>query len=157
MNSRLPTQQNLSETQSKALALWNSIYEPHASKLLVKLAESHPDLPVHIFSSHYGPLLSDPSIPTTVQGKVGRVLTSVVAVACLRAQQGVAPQVASHIFGLRNSAEAGSGAELEARFDGQDFLTSDEGAIWVLNEVDRIVEVIAKGETSFAGPAVAKL
>lgn len=39
-------------------------------------------------------MLADPS-PTVGAGsaKVGRVLTSVVAIACLRAQQGVTPQV----------------------------------------------------------------
>lgn len=91
----LQTPANVTYTvETQALALWNSIYDPHSTKLLHKLAESHPDLPVHILNSHYGPLLSDPT-PTVGagSGKVGRVLTSVVAIACLRAQQGVTPQV----------------------------------------------------------------
>lgn len=144
------------KTKTQALALWNNVYEPHSTKLLAKLAESHPDLPVHILSSHYGPNLSDPAAAAS-QGKIGRVLTSVVAVACLRAQQGVSPQVASHIFGLRNSLLPNSGAELEPRVEGVEFLTSDEGAMWVLNEVDRIVAVVAEGQTSFAGPRKSKL
>lgn len=143
-------------TQTQALSLWNNVYEPHSTKLLAKLAESHPDLPVHILCSHYGPLLSDPSSAASL-GKIGRILTSVVAVACLRAQQGVSPQVASHLYGLKNSLLPKSGAEVEPAVEGQAFLTSDDGAIWVLNEVDRIVAAITLGETSFAGPRESKL
>lgn len=126
----------------------------------MKLAESHPDLPVHILSSHYGSLLSDPTLSpamTLAKGKVGRVLTSIVAISCLRSQSGVSPQVASHIYGLKNSALPGSGAEGEEKIQGSEFLTTDQGAMWVLGEVDRIVEVVAGGETSFAGPPKAKL
>lgn len=145
--------------RTQALSLWNNVYEPHSAKLLAKLAESHPDLPVHILSSHYGPLLSDPDakVATPARGKVGRILTSVVAVACLRAQQGVAPQVASHLYGLRNSMLPDSGAAEEEPVVGSAFLTSDEGAVWVLEEVDRIVEVVAGESTSFAGPRESKL
>lgn len=84
-------------------------------------------------------------------GKVGRVLTSVVAVSCLRAQGGVEPQVASHIFGLRNSGDAGSGAELEEVVEGGEWLTSNEGAEWVLERVDEIVRVVMGDAVSFAG------
>jgi hypothetical protein len=149
------------KSKTQALALWNNVYEPHSTKLLTKLAESHPDLPVHILSSHYGPNLSDPesAIASSSLGKVGRVLTSVVAVACLRAQQGVSPQVASHIFGLRNSKLPNSGAEKEPKIEGVEFLTSDEGAMWLLHEVDRIVAVVTEGQApaSFAGPRESKL
>lgn len=152
----VPTPENVFNTHAKALSLWNSIYEPHASKLLVKLAESHPDLPVHILNSHYGPLLSDPSpIASIARGKIGRILTSVVAISCLRAQQGVAPQVASHVYGLLNSGEPNSGAESEEKIEGHEFLTSDQGSLWVLGEVDRIVSTVAGEEKMFGGPKAA--
>jgi hypothetical protein len=142
---------------ARALGLWNSVYDPHSAKLLEKLSASHPDLPVHILSSHYGALLSDPSATVGAgSAKVGRVLTSVVAIACLRAQQGVTPQVTSHIFGLRKSLEEGSGAQGEDHVEGQEFLVSDEGSLWALGEVDRIVQFVNGGEASFA-PVKAKL
>ncbi|GAA5959505.1 hypothetical protein JCM3765_002350 [Sporobolomyces pararoseus] len=142
----------ISSVQSSALSLWNSIYDPHSEKLLSKLSESHPDLPVHILSSHYGPLLSDPLLKfPRGHSKLGRVLTSVVAVACLRAQGGVAPQVTSHVFGLRKSLEPDSGVDKEEeKIEGQEWLASEEGCQWVLEQVDRIVQVVAGGQSSFA-------
>jgi hypothetical protein len=138
---------------SRGRSLWDAIYEPHSVKLLNKLAASHPDLPVHILNSHYGALLSDP-FNTAPEGhfKIGRVLTSVVAMACLRAQQGVGPQLTSHVFGLKKSLLEGGGAEGEVELKGQDWLTSDEGVEWVLNSVDEVATVVAKGQTTFAGP-----
>ncbi|GAA5897570.1 uncharacterized protein JCM6883_006740 [Sporobolomyces salmoneus] len=142
----------VSTVSKSAHSLWKSIYQPHDAKLLSKLGESHPDLPVHILSSHYGPLLADPFVraPTDGHAKIGRVLTSVVAIACLRAQGGVGPQVTSHVFGLRKSLEPNSGAELEEKVEGQEWLASEEGCEWVLQQVDRIVEVVTKGQSSFA-------
>jgi hypothetical protein len=81
---------------------------------------------------------------------LGRVLTSVIAIACLRSQGGVAPQVTSHVFGLRKSLERGSGAEKEEeKVEGQEWLTSEEGCQWVLEWVDKIVETVTKGQSSF--------
>lgn len=48
----------------------------------------HPPVPVQIIDYNYGPLLSDPDPEDGATYPVDRVLTSVVAVACLRAQQG---------------------------------------------------------------------
>jgi hypothetical protein len=111
---------------------------------------------VHILNSHYGALLSDPPTsdlpPFPSHAKIGRILTSVVAMSCLRAQGGVGPQVTSHVFGLKKSLLEGGGAEGEPVLEGQDWLTSDEGAQWVLNSVDDIVETVAGRVTSFAGP-----
>lgn len=141
----------VSNVTKSAYSLWKSIYQPHDEKLLQKLGESHPDLPVHILSSHYGPLLADPFTKASPgQAKLGRVLTSVVAIACLRAQGGVGPQVTSHVFGLRKSLEPGSGAELEEKVEGQEWLTSEEGCQWVLEQVDKIVEIVAAGRSTFA-------
>jgi hypothetical protein len=175
-----------SKIYNRGLALWTSVYAPHDVKLIEKLAESHPDLPVHILHSHYGALLSN---PTTRAGlaKVGRVLTSVVAIACLRAQSGVGPQVVSHVYGLRKAWEDGTwrestvdGGESESTEDmpeggwrkgmregimedigeseeGVKYLASDEGGEWVLGCVDRIVDEIGGGESTYARVGKAKL
>lgn len=123
-----------------------------------KLGEAHPDLPVHILNSHYGPALSDP-LDTFPSGhfKVGRILTSVVAMACLRAQQGVAPQLTSHVFGLKKALLEGGGADGEAPLKGQEWLTSDEGVQWILESTDDISGVVSEGRTTFAGPIKSKL
>ncbi|KAL8286671.1 hypothetical protein RQP46_004199 [Phenoliferia psychrophenolica] len=151
--TRLPTPSTTDEiTGPRALSLWNSIYAPHHEKLLVKLAESHPDLPVHILASHYGALLSDPPLPT-IPGhyKIGRVLTSVVAIACLRSQQGVTPQVTSHVYGLKKALEEGSEGN---GVQGEKWLVTDEGCEWVLNSVDAIVREVAPAGSFAAGSGI---
>ncbi|KAI7970515.1 hypothetical protein EIK77_005233 [Talaromyces pinophilus] len=134
-------------------SLWKSIYYPFESKLQQKLALSHPDLPVHIIESEYGNLFADPASPTegVVPATVGRVLTSIVAISCLRAQTGVGPQVVSHVFGLRKAFEDKT-AESETEIQGGEWLASDEGSVWLIGVVDRIVESIGgvQGGTSFA-------
>jgi len=128
------------------------VYTPFDAKLETKLADSHPDLPVHILSSHYGPLLSDPE-PGRALGRVGRALTSVVAIACLRAQTGVGPQVLSHVFGLRKAVEQGVhglGEEFgEEGMEGIEKLAEDEGCEWLLRCVDEIAGAIGE-EGGFA-------
>ena len=59
-------------------------------------------------NSEYGLLFSDPPREEAPGQKIGRIATSVIAVACLRAQTGVGPQVTSHIFGLRKALDDGS-------------------------------------------------
>jgi hypothetical protein len=54
-----------------------------------------------------------------------------LAVACLRALGGVGKQVESHVFGLRKA----SGDNVEG------WITSDEGGVWLLDAVDRVVEL----------------
>jgi hypothetical protein len=99
----------------------------------------------------YGALFADPQ-QLRPGAKVGRVLTSIVAVAGLRAQTGVGPQVTSHVFGLRKAYEDGSArAEGEEMVVGGEWLASDEGNIWLLRSVDAIVEGLNEGQgTSFA-------
>lgn len=140
-------------------------------KLEAKLAEAHPDLPVHILGSHYGPLLSDPPAGDrngNGLGSVGRSLTSVVAIACLRAQTGVGPQVLSHVFGLRKAVEQGAhreefaaaaagqekGKEGQEEAEGIERLASDEGCEWILKSVDAISAAMAQeaGGGGFAAP-----
>ncbi|KAG9252444.1 uncharacterized protein F5Z01DRAFT_726775 [Emericellopsis atlantica] len=148
--TRQPTEANLADITKRGRGLWNSVYAPFEDKLVEKLATSHPDLPVHILNSHYGPLLSDPSERHGL-AKTGRVLTSVIAIACLRAQTGVGPQVLSHVFGLRKGIEDGSyKAAGEEVVEGAEWLASDEGSEWILRSVDLISEALGGG--NFARP-----
>ncbi|KAJ0159744.1 Dol-P-Man:Man(5)GlcNAc(2)-PP-Dol alpha-1,3-mannosyltransferase [Colletotrichum tanaceti] len=153
--TRAPTARNLADVTARGQALWDSIYAPFEVKLRDKLARSHPDLPVHILHSHYAALLSDPAAGERGGlASVGRVLTSVVAISCLRAQTGVGPQVLSHVFGLRKGLEDGF-FEADAREDveGARWLASDEGSEWILRSVDAITEAIAGASRSNFAPA----
>ena len=109
---------------------------------------------MHILFNEYGALLADWADADTTEkgagtgtgeggggereGRVGRVLTSVAAVACLRAQTGVGPQVTSHVFGLRKAWDDGSWRGDGEGEEGVRFLASDEGGLWVLGATDRI-------------------
>ncbi|KAK4124559.1 hypothetical protein N657DRAFT_644799 [Parathielavia appendiculata] len=176
--TRALTPENLSGVAHRGRALWKSIYTPLDEKLEARLADSHPDLPVHILGSHYGPLLADPPFPppssSSLEGgkqdtegrrrggglaSVGRNLTSVVAIACLRAQTGVGPQVLSHVFGLRKGVEQGLhweefGGEAEdgkEEAEGVERLAGDEGCEWLLRSVDAIAEAIGVGFARWEG------
>ncbi|KAF2165365.1 hypothetical protein M409DRAFT_67222 [Zasmidium cellare ATCC 36951] len=152
---RALTKSNIEPTLARGNSLWDSIYHPFSTKLSTKLAQSHPDLPVHIIESEYGCLFSDPPSTSTASNaapcpNVGRVLTSIIAVACLRAQSGVGPQVVSHVFGLRKAFEDGT-AEGEDVVPGGKWLASNEGSLWLLEQVDRIVHALGEGRgTTFA-------
>ncbi|PYI12639.1 hypothetical protein BO78DRAFT_392473 [Aspergillus sclerotiicarbonarius CBS 121057] len=149
--TRTPTQDNIQEICTRGQNLWDSIYRPFETKLYNKLADSHPDLPVHILNCNYGALLSDPA--RTTGANVGRLATSIVAVSCLRAQTGVGPQVTSHVFGLRKAVEDGTWVnDVESR-QGAKWLASDEGNTWIINSVDDIVETISEGMGSNFAPA----
>ncbi|CAK4034325.1 Hypothetical predicted protein [Lecanosticta acicola] len=141
----------IEETLARGNALWDSIYHPFSDKLTAKLAQSHPDLPVHIIEAEYGCLFSDPPTPKDPERPgVGRALTSIIAVACLRSQSGVGPQVVSHVFGLRKAFEDGS-AEPEEEIQGGKWLASNEGSLWLLEQVDSIVHALGQGRgTTFA-------
>lgn len=155
--TRTPTVENINEIRERGRNLWDSIYRPFENKLYEKLADAHPDLPVHILNGNYGALLSDPAGRST-GANAGRVLTSIVAVACLRAQTGVGPQVMSHVFGLRKALEDGTWESDVEGEKGAKWLASDEGNTWILNSVDRIVESISQGEgTNFAPGRTSKL
>ncbi|KAL2151246.1 hypothetical protein VTH82DRAFT_6344 [Thermothelomyces myriococcoides] len=179
--SRAVTPANLPDVDARGRQLWHSVYTPFDEKLVAKLADSHPDLPVHILGSHYGPLLSDPPRPSSssstasstsaaatgtglppAEAAVGRSLTSIVAVACLRAQTGVGPQVLSHVFGLRKAVEqgvhraeaaaAGAGVvDAEAEADGLERLASDDGCEWLLRSVDAISEAVGPSFARWEG------
>ncbi|OTA88845.1 hypothetical protein M434DRAFT_398862 [Hypoxylon sp. CO27-5] len=145
------TPSNLEIRKKDGLALWDSVYVGFERKLLDKLAHSHPDLPVHILNGHYSNLLSNPrGVPQPA--KVGRVLTSLVAIACLRTQTGVGPQVVSHIFGLRKAYDNGDAhAEGEEPVEGGPWLATEDGNIWILENIDKLANVISGVEgTTFA-------
>ena len=111
-----------------------------------------------ILNHEYGALFADPPQLGHESGaKVGRVLTSIVAVACLRAQTGVGPQVTSHVFGLRKAFEDESyKAQGEFPVQGGQWLASDEGNVWLLEAVDRIVEALGEGNGSSFAPGIEK-
>ena len=154
--TRTPDVENINDIRARGRALWDSIYRPFETKLYDKLADAHPDLPVHILNANYGALLADPQGRST-GANVGRVLTSVVAIACLRAQAGVGPQVTSHVFGLRKTVEDGSWVQDVESEEGVRWLVSDEGNEWILNSVDRIVESISECQGPNFAPPRAKL
>jgi hypothetical protein len=149
--SRKPTSENIDSTLARGRGLWDSIYRPFEDKLYEKLALSHPDLPAYILSHHYSGLLSDPpASERSTLASVGRIHTSMVAISCLRAQTGVGPQVLSHVFGLRKGLEDGSFRE-DADGESEEavkWLASNEGSEWILNTVDKIVQVM--GGSTFA-------
>ena len=148
--SRQITPDNLDAAFRRGRGLWDSVYTPFEAKLLDKLAASHPDLPVHILSSHYAPLLTDPPERHGL-ATLRRSGTSLVAIATLRAQTGVGPQVLSHVYGLRKAVEQRlHEAEAAEDAEGVERLASDEGSEWILRSVDSISEVIGE---NFAVPA----
>ncbi|PYH92985.1 hypothetical protein BO71DRAFT_356365 [Aspergillus ellipticus CBS 707.79] len=156
--TRAPTVDNIQEICSRGQKLWDSIYHPFEKKLYNKLADSHPDLPVHILNNNYGALLSDPARDISAGANVGRLATSIVAVSCLRAQTGVGPQVTSHIFGLRKAVGDGTWVNDVESEEGAKWLASDEGNTWILESVDGIVETISEGEGSnFAPGKISKI
>ncbi|KAI5286987.1 hypothetical protein KEM54_006332 [Ascosphaera aggregata] len=146
---------NVEKIKARGLHLWNSIYRPFEQKLVDKLAKSHPDMPVIILQNNYAALLSNPGEPgDRGEGcRVGRLATSLMAIACLRAQTGCAPQVLSHIFGIRKALEDGTWRQDFESQEGATWLASDEGSMWILRTVDEVVEAISQGQgTSFAPP-----
>ncbi|PSN62272.1 hypothetical protein BS50DRAFT_613276 [Corynespora cassiicola Philippines] len=155
--TRYPTPENVESINSRGRSLWDSIYRPLETKLENKLADAHPDLPVFIISGEYGALFTDP--PRSTGANVGRISTSLVAIACLRAQQGVGPQVLSHIFGLRKAWDDGTWkTEPEAgQEEGIRWLVSDEGCTWALERVDEVVGTLGGGQGTTFAPFKAKL
>ncbi|SZE99652.1 unnamed protein product [Blumeria hordei] len=117
-------------------ALWESVYGHVAAPLEEKLAAAHPSLPSYLVHHVYGALLASP------QSRVGRVLTSLVAIACLRARLGAAPQLTSHLLGLRRAYTDGSAArDAERGLDGggSAWLATDDGSTWLLEAVDTLI------------------
>lgn len=68
---------------------------------------------------------------------MSRALGSVVGIAALRAEGRVGPQLTSHTFGLLKARYAEGQSEEDA------WLSSDEGAEWVIRTVDEILDVVS--------------
>lgn len=88
--------------------------------------------------------ISDPD-----QGNLSRAQGSVVGIACLRAEGRVLPQLTSHVFGLLKARH------IQGQNEEDHWLSSDEGAEWVIRMVDEILEVVSP--TSPQGQVHAKL
>lgn len=155
--TRYPDASNVEEINQRGRGLWDKIYKPLNEKLEAKLGEAHPDLPVFIINNEYGGLFTDPQRYTGAT--VGRITTSLIAITCLRAQQGVGPQVLSHIFGLRKALGDGSWKDEPAAGSEEaiKWLASDEGCTWVLQKTDELVEALGGAQGSTFAPVKAKL
>jgi hypothetical protein len=127
----------------KGLDLWNSIYGAHSKTLLQKLGAYHPDLPRTIVNHHYGPILSRYSEKFSTrefEPKVGRILTSIVACCCLRAQRGASMQLTSHVHGLLNAYKTDVAGEELIYVDLNRFFSRDKGVMTLLLWTDQIVD-----------------
>lgn len=123
------TPNNVEQVKERGRGLWRSIYDPFHDKLVDILNSNHPDMGSYILDNHYSALLA----PPTENSLVGRVETSLIAIACLRAQGGVNAQLLSHAFGLE---KAGS--------DEYGWLASDTGVKWAIESTDTIVAAFNK-------------
>ncbi|WFD44040.1 hypothetical protein MPSI1_002705 [Malassezia psittaci] len=124
--------------------LYKDIYQEKAERLRQVLSHSHPDLSVYILQNEYGPLFAPPpSYKGTDEPiwEVNRVRVSLMNMAALHAQGGVAPQVTSHTFGLLRSKPSFQHVEGPQR-QGLDFLSSIQGAEWVIHTVNDIASVL---------------
>jgi hypothetical protein len=78
-----------------------------------------------------------------VQGNISRTLTSVVGSACLRAEGRVGPQLVSHVFGLLKARDADAPESGFGEASDEDrWLSSDEGAEWVVRTTDIIADAV---------------
>lgn len=77
-----------------------------------------------------------------VQGNLSRTLGSVVGTACLRAEGGVVPQLTSHVFGLLKARTVQDQSEEDQ------WLSSDEGAEWVVRTVDELLDVVGSDSSA---------
>ncbi|OAV87549.1 hypothetical protein PTTG_03546 [Puccinia triticina 1-1 BBBD Race 1] len=143
---RIPdvNENSIGKVSQRALGTWKSIYRPLDEKLISKLSAAHPDLPVHILHSHYGPLLSD---PTGNPGPIGRIGTSLIAVGTLRAAGNLGPQLLSHVYGLKKAGEELHQVGEPSLGQGTEWLTSDAGAEWIVNGIDRLCQLISNSES----------
>ncbi|KAH6614295.1 hypothetical protein C7974DRAFT_418014 [Boeremia exigua] len=155
--TRYPDASNVEQINQRGRGLWDKIYKPLNEKLEAKLGEAHPDLPVFIINTEYGGLFTDPERSTGAT--VGRITTSLIAITCLRAQQGVGPQVLSHVFGLRKALGDGSWKDEPAAGSEEaiKWLAGDEGCTWILEKTDELVEALGGAQGSTFAPVKAKL
>jgi hypothetical protein len=89
-------------------------------------------LPGELKTSTDASCLDDPD-----QGNISRALGSVVGIATLRAEGRVGPQLTSHVFGLLKARYA------EHQNEEDTWLSSDEGAEWIIRTVDEFLDVLS--------------
>ncbi|UZJ53881.1 hypothetical protein CBS101457_003201 [Exobasidium rhododendri] len=141
------TAKELEPVQKAAYDLWDDIYTPLSDKLIHILGKSHPDLPVFIVDSEYGPLFAPPNTFTAISSpswEVNRLRTSLVALSGLRSQGGVGPQVTSHVWGLLKSKK--SIAVNDENKKGLEWLTTEDGALWAIRTIDSLCLAIEGAE-----------
>jgi alkylhydroperoxidase/carboxymuconolactone decarboxylase family protein YurZ len=134
--------------QSAGRTLWERLHYPVDKVLESILKAAHPDLPDFTINYLYGGLFSDPDCRAAT--RIDRISTSLFAIACLRAQQGVGLQLLGHVSGLKNSWEDGSwrpGTHIGPA-DAIEWLVSDEGCMWMLKTIDGLVEALLDAQTS---------
>jgi hypothetical protein len=159
------TSANIEEMFIRGRELWDSIYEPHADKLYNKLHSYHPDFickallltdydkvyisdlffpdfsfPAAFIMQSYGTVLSALPASADQQGNLSRTMSSVVGAACLRAEGRVGPQLVSHVFGLLKARH------VENKSAEDVWLSSDDGAEWVIRMVDKILDIFVEQE-----------
>jgi len=126
--------------------LWDDIYAKKSQKLRGILAHSHPDLGLYIIQNEYGPLFAPPPAyhdnMTEPAWEINRLRMSLVAIASLHAQGGVAPQVTSHIYGLLRARDHIAHVQGSER-QGLDFLTTEVGAQWAIELINEVRAVIS--------------
>jgi alkylhydroperoxidase/carboxymuconolactone decarboxylase family protein YurZ len=143
--------------QSAGRTLWERVHSPADTVLESKLKAAHPDLPIFTINYLYGGLFSNPN--SRAATRIDRIATSLFAIACLRAQQGVGLQLLGHVTGLKNSSEDGSWRSVThiGPADAIEWLVSDEGCIWVLKTIDELVEALSDDQTSMDATIKARI
>ncbi|KAH8710257.1 hypothetical protein GQ44DRAFT_626645 [Phaeosphaeriaceae sp. PMI808] len=148
--SRYTDASNIESMQKRGRILWDQVHNPWGASLEHKLQKAHPDLPIFIINNLYGGLFANTE--RSWGPKIGRIFTSLSAIASLRAQPSASPQLRGHIYGMRKVWEDGSwksepniGPEEAVKW-----ITSDQGCIWVLRKVDELVYALGAAQHSVA-------
>ena len=121
--------------------VFDNIYQKVATRVRDVMNHSHPDLGRYVLKFQYGPLFAPPPMYTggsEPAWEVNRLRMSLVAISVLHAQGGVGPQVTSHVYGLLRARPFA----LERGGRGLDFLTTNEGAVWVLETINELCRVV---------------
>ncbi|KAI0350017.1 hypothetical protein OH77DRAFT_1507186 [Trametes cingulata] len=132
---RILTPGNVTQVLARGEELAHSIYDSRLEELIPRFGLYHPDFPVVILQS-YATIFAPLPGGDAVQGNLNRALSSVVAVACLRAEGGVGELLNGHVLGLLRARDEPGLSE------GDYWVASDEGAEWVLRTVDAILDVV---------------
>lgn len=97
-----------------------------------------------ILENEYGASLANRPTPDSTPPLISRTLVSAVAVACLRAQGHVGPQLHSHTLGLLKSHYETDAEETQTPHER--WLSSEPGAEWLIQTVDGLCEFLELGQ-----------